>query len=121
MLLFINKLKVAMDFENKFLLGRIEIDVKRCQIKRCGQIVSIEPRSMSVLVYLAHHHGEVISQQQLSVLPEQKTSVLSQEHGSLLWHEQTSDRPVWLCQKSHLFTYHNVEIPGVPSAPISQC
>jgi DNA-binding winged helix-turn-helix (wHTH) protein/Tol biopolymer transport system component len=49
----------------QFKLKHLWIDVQRCQIVDNGQTVSVEPRSMDVLAYLASHSGQVISQQEL--------------------------------------------------------
>jgi DNA-binding winged helix-turn-helix (wHTH) protein len=49
----------------QFKLKHLWIDVQRCQIVDNGQTVSVEPRSMDVLAYLASHSGQVITQQEL--------------------------------------------------------
>jgi DNA-binding winged helix-turn-helix (wHTH) protein len=49
----------------QFKLKHLWVDVQRCHIVDNGQTVSVEPRSMDVLAFLAAHPCQVISQQEL--------------------------------------------------------
>ena len=51
--------------KNKFKLNNIEVDVKRNSLKVNGAWVTIEPRTMDVLTYLARYPKQVISQESL--------------------------------------------------------
>jgi transcriptional activator of cad operon len=50
---------------NQFKLKHLLVDVQRCQIVDNGKTVSVEPRSMDVLTFLAAHPGHVVSQKEL--------------------------------------------------------
>lgn len=49
----------------RFMLDDVEVDVDRSSVIVSGEVVSVEPRAMDVLYYLANHAGEVVSQQTL--------------------------------------------------------
>ena len=49
----------------QFRLKHLLVDVQRCQIINRDKTISVEPRSMDVLTYLARHSAKVVSQQEL--------------------------------------------------------
>jgi len=48
---------------NQFFINNIRVDADRCRVFRDGEILSLEPRVIQVLVFLARHAGEVVSHQ----------------------------------------------------------
>ena len=50
---------------NVFVINNIRVDADRCRIFRDAEEVSLEPRVIQVLVFLARHQGEVVSHQTL--------------------------------------------------------
>ncbi len=49
----------------RFTIGEWRVDPAIHQLARNGEKIVVEPRVMDVLMYLAHHAGEVISHNEL--------------------------------------------------------
>jgi DNA-binding winged helix-turn-helix (wHTH) protein len=50
---------------NQFFINNIRVDADRCRVFRDGETLSLEPRVIQVLVFLARHPGDVVSHQTL--------------------------------------------------------
>ena len=49
----------------RFVFGDCELDTERYELRRAGQVVSLEPMAFRVLVYLLRHHGRAVAKSDL--------------------------------------------------------
>jgi DNA-binding winged helix-turn-helix (wHTH) protein len=48
-----------------FVFGNCDLDTERYELRRAGQVVTLEPRAFRVLVYLLRHAGRAVAKQEL--------------------------------------------------------
>ena len=49
----------------RFVFGNCDLDTERYELRRAGQVVSLEPRALRVLTYLLRHAGRAVTKQEL--------------------------------------------------------